>query len=79
MVENIDEILGKAIAKLTEMYGDDFEFEEGDEFVFSLNNGALMLSYNNGIKIKIMLDTVIPLDMDLDLKGDEGSEQRKTN
>ena len=71
MVENIDEILGKATAKLTEMYGDDFEFEEGDEFVFSLNNGALMLSYDDRIKITVMLDTVIPLDMCLDLKGGE--------
>ena len=69
MAENINEILEKATAKLKEMYGDDFKFEEGDEFVFSLNNGALMLSYDDGIKIKIMLDTVIPLDMDFDLKG----------
>ena len=71
MAENINEILEKATAKLKEMYGDDFKFEEGDEFVFSLNNGALMLSYDDGIKIKIMLDTVIPLDMDFDLKGGE--------
>ena len=27
IVENIDEILEKATAKLKEMYGDDFEFE----------------------------------------------------
>ena len=71
MIENINEILEKATAKLKKMYGDDFEFEEGDEFVFSLNNGALMLSYNDGIKIKIMLDTVISLDVDFDLKGGE--------
>ena len=71
MIENINEILEKATAKLKEMYGDDFEFEEGDEFVFSLNNGALMLSYDDGIKIKIMLDTVISLDVDFDLKGGE--------
>ena len=71
MVENINEILEKATAKLKEMYGDDFEFEEGDEFVFSLNNGALMLSYDDKIKITVMLDTVIPLDMDFDLKGDK--------
>lgn len=71
MVENIDKILEKATAKLKEMYGDDFEFEEGDEFVFSLNNGALMLSYDDEIKVTVMLDTVIPLDMDFDLKGDK--------
>ena len=68
---NIENILELATAKLKEMYGDDFKFEEDDEFVFSLNNGVLMLSYDDGIKIKIMLDTVIPLDMDFDLKGGE--------
>ena len=73
MIRNINEILEKATAKLKEMYGDDFKFEEDDEFVFTLNNGALMLSYDDeGIEIKIMLDTVIPLDMDFDLKGGEG-------
>ena len=71
MIGNINEILEKATAKLKEMYGDDFKFEEDDEFVFALNNGVLMLSYNEGIKIKIMLDTVIPLDMEFDLKGGE--------
>ena len=69
---NIENILELATAKLKEMYGDDFKFEEDDEFVFALNNGALMLSYDEGIKIKIMLDTVIPLDVDFDLKGGEG-------
>ena len=71
MIENIDEILEKATAKLKEMYGDNFKFEEDDEFVFALNNGALFISFDEGIKIKIMLDTVIPLDMDFDLKGGE--------
>lgn len=69
---NMENILELATAKLKEMYGDDFKFEEDDEFVFALNNGVLMLSYDDGIKIKIMLDTVIPLDMDFDLEGGEG-------
>ena len=64
---NIEEILSKATEKLKEMYGEDFKFEEDDEFVFALNNGALILSYDEGIKIKIMLDTVIPLDMDFEM------------
>ena len=67
MIGNINEILEKATAKLKEMYGDDFKFEEDDEFVFALNNGVLMLSYDEGIKIKIMLDTVIPLDVDFEI------------
>lgn len=66
---NIENILELATAKLKEMYGDDFKFEEDDEFVFALNNGALMLSYDEGIKIKIMLDTVIPLDADFEMQG----------
>lgn len=66
-MENIENILELATAKLKEMYGDDFKFEEDDEFVFALNNGALMLSYDEGIKIKIMLDTVIPLDADFEM------------
>lgn len=71
MTGNINEILEKATAKLKEMYGDDFKFEDNDEFVFALNNGILFISFDNGMKIKIMLDTVIPLDMDFDLKAGE--------
>ena len=69
MIGNIKNILELATAKLKEMYGDDFKFEEDDEFVFALNNGVLMLSYDEGIKIKIMLDTVIPLDADFEMLG----------
>ena len=64
---NMENILELATAKLKEMYGDDFKFEEDDEFVFALNNAVLMLSYDEGIKIKIMLDTVIPLDVDFEI------------
>ena len=71
MIENINEILEKATSKLKEMYGNDFKFEEDDEFVFALNNGALFISFDNGMKIKIMLDKVIPLDIDFDLKDGE--------
>ena len=64
---NMENILELATKKLKEMYGDDFKFEEDDEFVFALNNGVLMLSYDEGIKIKIMIDTVIPLDVDSEI------------
>lgn len=67
VIGNIENILELATAKLKEMYGDDFKFQEDDEFVFALNNGALMLFYDGGIKIKIMLDTVIPLDVDFEI------------
>ena len=71
MIENINEILEKAVTKLKEMYGNDFKFEDDDEFVFALNNGILFISFDNGMKIKIILDTVISLDMDFDLKAGE--------
>ena len=45
MTGNINEILEKATAKLKEMYGDDFKFEDDDEFVFALNNGILFISF----------------------------------
>ena len=64
---NMENILELATKKLKEMYGDYFKFEEDDEFVFALNNGVLMLSYDEGIKIKVMLDTVIPLDVDFEM------------
>ena len=33
---------------------------------------TVFISFDEGIKIKRMLDTVVPLDMDFDLKGGEG-------
>ena len=70
---NIENILKLATAKLKEMYGDDFKFEDGDEFVFTLNNGVLLISQEETeLKIKIVLDTAIPLDADFDLE--EGAE-----
>lgn len=74
MMSNADEILNKAITKLKEEYGEDFKFEIGDEFVFTLNNGVLIISQEETkLGIKIMLDTAIPLDMDFDLE--EGGEE----
>ena len=73
MIGNIDEILNKSITKLKEEYGEDFKLEIGDEFVFTLNNGVLIVSQEETkLGIKIILDTAIPLDMDFDLE--EGGE-----
>lgn len=68
MIRNIDKILEKATAKPKEMYGDNFKFEEDDEIMLD----TVFISFDEGIKIKRMLDTVVPLDMDFDLKGGEG-------
>ena len=67
----MNELLQMAVKKLKEMYGDDFKFEDGDEFVFTLNNAVLILSQEDTtLGIKIVLDKAIPLDIDFDL-GDE--------
>ena len=72
-MDNIGEILKIATVKLKEMYGDDFKFEDGDEFVFTLNNAVLILSQEGTeLSIKIVLDKAIPLDIDFDLEGGEG-------
>lgn len=61
----MDEILKMALNKLKEEYGEDFQFEDGDDFVFTLNNAVLMLSQEDtGLKIKFVLDSAIPLDVD---------------
>lgn len=67
------EIIEKAVAKLKEEHGEDFKFEEGDEFVFSLQDCIMIISHeDDGLKFKFLCDPVIPLDMCLGLEeGDE--------
>lgn len=50
---NVDDIIKLAMTTLKERYGDDFQLEEGDDFVFSLRNG---------VQVKITGNKVIPLD-----------------
>ena len=57
-------IMEKAVQKLKEMYGDDFKFEEGDEFVFSLKNCSLYIALEEEcLKTKFIGDKVIDLDI----------------
>lgn len=71
-MNNMEEILKMALSKLKEEYGDDFKFEDGDEFIFTLNNAVLILSQEHtDLKIKIVLDTVIPLNVDFKM-AEEG-------
>jgi hypothetical protein len=59
-----NEIMNKAVQKLKELYGDDFKFEEGDEFVFSLKNCSLYIALEEGcLKTKFIGDKVIDLDI----------------
>lgn len=61
---NTEEVIKKAIEKLKALHGDDFKFEDGDVFIFSLKNCALTLSNDDGIlKIEFTGNTVIDLDM----------------
>ena len=65
MMDNTSEIMVRATELLKERFGEDFKFEEGDEFVFCLNNGVLILSLENGcLSIKIVGDEAFFIDMD---------------
>lgn len=61
---NTEEVIKKAIEELKVLHGDDFKFEDGDVFIFSLKNCALILSNDDGkLKIEFIGNTVIDLDM----------------
>lgn len=65
MVDNINKVVDMAVIKLKEIYGDNFGLEDGDEFIFTLNNGVLILSKEDlKVKVKVALDAAIPLDME---------------
>ena len=61
---NTEEVIKKAIEELKVLHGDDFKFEDGDVFIFSLKNCALTLSNDDGnLNIEFTGNTVIDLDM----------------
>ena len=65
---NLGEIMNKATELLREKLGKDFKFEEGDKFVFCLNNGVLILSLEEGcLKTEILGDEAFSINMDLDV------------
>lgn len=69
---DINEILNKAVQALKERFGDDFKFEEGDEFVFSLKNCSLYIGLEDGcLKTKFIGDKVIDLDVSCPLYEEE--------
>ena len=72
---NYDEIMAKALQRIKEIYGDDFKFEEGDEFVFSLKNCSLYIALEEGrLKTKFMGDKVIDLDISCSMYDEKGSD-----
>ena len=70
-----NEIMYAATQKLKEIYGDDFKFEEGDEFVFSLKNCSLYVALEEGcLKTKFIGDKVIDLDVSCPLYDEQRSD-----
>ncbi len=64
-MDNTGEILNKANKLLKERYGEDFVMGDGDEFVFCLNNGVLILSIEDRhLEIKIIGNEAFTMDMD---------------
>jgi hypothetical protein len=72
---NTGEVIKKAIEELKVLHGDDFKFEDGDVFIFSLKNCALILSNDDGnLKIEFTGNTVIDLDMSCSIYVEERSD-----
>jgi len=76
---NTEEVIKRAIEELRSLHGDDFKLEDGDVFIFSLNNCALILSNDEGnLKIEFTGNTVINLDMSCTMyEEDEKDGERK--
>lgn len=64
-MDNTREIMDKAVELLKERYGEDFELEDGDEFVFCLKNCVLILSMKDKtLNVKFLGDEAFFIDMD---------------
>lgn len=59
-----------AVEALKDKYGDDFQFEDGDKFVFSLkDDGVLILSHDGQtLHVELLLEPVIPLDTEFNIE-----------
>ena len=69
---NTGDLMQLALEALKDKYGDDFQFEEGDKFLFSLkDDGALILSHDGQtLHVEVLLEPVIPLDTEFDWEAD---------
>lgn len=67
---NVSDVTTLAIEALKDKYGDDFKFEDGDKFVFSLkDDGALILSHDGQtLHVELLLEAVIPLDTEFNIE-----------
>lgn len=67
---NVSDATTLAVEALKDKYGDDFQFEEGDKFVFSLkDDGVLILSHDGQtLHVELLLEPVIPLDTEFNIE-----------
>lgn len=63
-MDEINSIIQLAAQTLLDKYGDDFRLEEGDSKVFTLNNGTLVLSIDNG-ELDVQLINGEPIKLDV--------------
>lgn len=67
-MEELNNIIDLAAKKYLEKYGEDAKMEEGEEQVFLLRNGTLVLSIENReLKIKLVGGEPIKLDVGLSI------------
>lgn len=67
---NTEDLMQLALEALKDKYGDDFQFEDGDKFIFSLkDDGALILSHDGQtLRVEVLLEPVIPLDIEFNIE-----------
>lgn len=67
---NVSDATTLAVEALKDKYGDDFQFEDGDKFVFSLkDDGVLILSHDGQtLHVELLLEPVIPLDTEFNIE-----------
>lgn len=67
-MEELNSILELAAKKYLEKYGEDAKMEEGEEQVFLLDNGTLVISIDHGeLKVKLIGGDPIKLDVGLSI------------
>ena len=65
---NTNDCVEAALEALKEKFGEDFQFEEGDEFMFQLNNCCLYIGLDDGtLSVKFLGGEPIKLDIGCDI------------
>lgn len=64
-MDNTQELFVKAVSLLKERYGTDFKFEDGDNFVFCLNNCTMVIAMKDK-NLSVEFSSEEPFFMDMD-------------